>query len=125
MNDRPFTRQVENLIANLRGFPEDHGRSRIRPIRSIDDLVEKILVRHRVGKSSPEETIRDCWASIVGETNQQFAHPARIEEGRCLVVMINDPVVRQELQFNKKLLIQRIRALAGCGGIREIILRSG
>ena len=125
-NDRkPFSRQIENLIANLRGFPEDPGRSRIRPVRPIDELVEKLLIKHRVGVTSPEETIRDAWAGIVGESNQQFAHPARIERDRCLVVAVNDPVVRQELQFNKKLLIQRIRALAGCDGIREVSLRSG
>jgi hypothetical protein len=122
---KPFSRQVENLIANLRGFPEDTGRSRLRPTRSIDELVEKMLVKHRIGKSSPEETIRDAWAQIVGESNQQFAHPSRIDRERCLVVAVSDAVVRQELQFNKKLLIKRIRSLAGCDGIREIALRSG
>ena len=36
---------------------------------------------------------------IIGEVNQQFAHPARIERDRCLVVAVNNPVVRQELQW--------------------------
>jgi hypothetical protein len=122
---RPFTRRIENLIANFRGLPENPSRSRIRQTRGIDDLVDQVMRRHRIGTASPHDAIRDAWGEIIGETNQQFAHPARIERDRCLVVAVNDPVVRQELQFRKALLVRRIRAIPGCGQIREVVFRNG
>jgi len=122
---KPFTRRVENLIANFRGLPENHSRSWIRKIRGIDDLIDRISTRHRIGMPSPQEAIRDSWGEIIGETNRQFAHPARIERDCCLIVTVNDPVVRQELRFNKSLLMKRIRAIPGCDRIREINFRNG
>lgn len=122
---RPFTRRIENLIANFRGLPENPSRSRIRQTRGIGDLVERVVHKHRIGMASPQDAIRDAWGEIVGEANQQFAHPARIERDRCLVVAVSDPVVRQELQFSKALLLKRIRAVPGCGQIREVVFRNG
>ena len=122
---KPFTRRIENLIANFRGLPENPSRSRIRPIRGIDDLVGDVVRKHRIGMPSSQDAIRDAWSEIVGESNQQFAHPARVERDRCLVVAVNDAVVRQELQFNKSLLLKRVRALPGCDQIREIVFRNG
>lgn len=124
-SSRPFTRRIENLIANFRGLPENPSRSWIRPIRGIDDLVDRVVRKHRIGMASPQDAIRDAWSGIIGESNQQFAHPARIERDRCLVVAVNDAVVRQELQFNKALLLKRVRAIPGCGQIREIVFRNG
>lgn len=121
----PFNRNIQNLIANLRGLPEDRGRSRIRDTRTIDELMQRLVQRHSIGIASPEDTIRDAWPSIVGASNDQFAQPSRIERERCLVIAVSDPVVRQELQFNKPLIIKRIRALAGCGKIREVVFRAG
>ena len=113
------------MIANFRGLPENHSRSRIRKIRSIDDLVGHLVSKHRIGMVSSHDAIRDAWGEIVGEANRQFAHPARIERDRCLIVAVNNPVVRQELQFNKALLVNRIRAIPGCHQIREIVFRNG
>lgn len=125
MQGRPFNRNIQNLIANLRGLPEDRGRSRVRDTRTIDELMQRLVQRHSIGTASPEDTIRDAWPSIVGASNEQFAQPSRIERERCLVIAVSDPVVRQELQFNKPLIIKRIRALSGCGKIREIVFRAG
>jgi hypothetical protein len=122
---KPFTRRIENLIANFRGLPENPSRSRIRPVRGIDDLVEDVVRKHRIGMASPQDAIRNAWSEIIGESNQQFAHPARVERDRCLVVAVNDAVVRQELQFNKALLLKRVRAIPGCDQIREIVFRNG
>lgn len=124
-SSRPFTRRIENLIANFRGLPEDPSRSRIRPTRGIGDLIDNVARKHRIGVASPQDAIRDAWVEIIGEANQQFAHPARIERDRYLVVAVNDAVVRQELQFNKALLLKRVRAIPGCDRIRDIVFRNG
>jgi hypothetical protein len=124
-SSKPFTRRIENLIANFRGLPENPSRSRIRQIHRIDDLVDQFVRKHRIGMASSHDAIRDSWGEIVGEANRQFAHPARIEHDRCLIVAVNDPVVRQELQFNKALLMKRIRVIPGCHQIREIVFRIG
>ena len=125
MQGKPFRREIQNLIANLRGLPEDRGRSRDRGTRTIHELLERLVERHSIGTPSPEDMIRDAWPTIVGASNEQFAHPSRIERDRCLVIAVNDPVVRQELQFNKSLIIKRLRALKGCGKIRQVTFRAG
>ena len=125
MQGRPFNRNIQNLIANLRGLPEDRGRSRVRDTRTIDELMQRLVQRHSIGTTSPEDTIRDAWPAIVGASNEQFAQPSRIERDRCLVIAVNDPVVRQELQFNKTLLLKRVQAVPGCGQIREVVFRNG
>lgn len=125
MPGKPFNRNIQNLIANLRGLPEDRGRSRVRNTLPIEDLMQRLVERHSIGIASAEDTVRDNWAAIVGASNEQFAQPSRIERERCLVISVNDPVVRQELQFNKSLIIKRIRKLSGCGKIREVVFRSG
>jgi Dna[CI] antecedent, DciA len=83
-----FSRVAEDLIASLRRMPLEIPRGmRKRPTKDLGPLIAQILVDNQIGCDSPEQTIRDKWAEIVGAANASYSHPARIERQRSLVVL--------------------------------------
>ena len=121
-----FGRHVETLIGEFRGVPPDGPpKMRRRPTREMAAVIEELLVKHRIGRAAPEEAIRENWASIVGEANASYSHPARIERGRRLLILASHPVVRNELFLNRETILDRIRKLAGCGDITGLHVRAG
>lgn len=121
----PFPRHIENLIAAFRGLPPDRSRSRLRETRPMADLVSGVLEEYRIGMPSREETIMKNWPAIVGASNTGFVHLLKIENDRRALIAVTNPIVRQELFFHRKLILERIQALPGCRDIREIVLRAG
>jgi hypothetical protein len=88
-------------------------------------VIEELLVKHRIGRPAPEDAIRENWADLVGPANASYSHPACIERGRRLLVLVSHPVVRNELFLNRATILERIRKLAGCSDITDLHLRSG
>lgn len=120
-----FSKLAESLIGDLRGLgPEDPARSRKRPTRPLADLIEELLQKNQIGRSSPEQTIRDRWVELVGPANAAYSHPARIERNR-LVVLAAHAVVRNELFHHRDEIVSRIRQLPGCADVRSLNLRAG
>jgi len=128
MADDPkeFSRTAEDLIASLRRLPLDIPKGmRKRATKDLGPLIEEILVKNQVGRDSPEQTIREKWPEIVGHANASYSHPARIERERSLVVLTSHSVVRNELFHHRKLIVDKIQKLPGCGHVREINVRAG
>lgn len=117
-----FGRHVENLIANLRGLPEDYGRSRPRPAMQIDNLLEVVLERYRIGCPTPEERIIEHWREVVGERTAHRCRPERIDRQNRLVILAANSVIKQELLFQKRAILKRIQSLPDCRHISDIIL---
>lgn len=112
------------MIADFRQVPKDPSLSTVRPVRSIGDTVEQLMVKYQIGRSSPEQTIRDRWAELVGTPNASYSHAVSIERGR-LLVLVTHAVVRNELFQHREPIVQKIRALPGCQDVRSLNLRSG
>jgi hypothetical protein len=128
MTDEPpqFSRRVENLIAGFRGLPEDRGRSRRHATRPLAAVLEEQLIKYRIGRSSLEHTLREKWPDLVGGANATYSHPVTIERGgRALVVLVSHAVVRNELFLHRQPILQKIRQVPGCAGIKELHLRAG
>jgi len=129
MSDSPprFSRIAEDLIGDLRRLPGgEPRRQRLRPTKPLAEVVDSLVTKYQIGRPSAEQTIRDHWAEIVGAANAAYSHPARLEQdGRKLVVLDAHAVVRQELYFHRETILQRVRQLPGCGGIRLVNLRAG
>jgi hypothetical protein len=123
--DRKFSRPIENMIADLRGVPTDDSHSRLRDTRSMADLTEHFLHKHRVGMKTPEEAIRDAWIEIVGAPNAEYCHPLRIDRERVLLVGVSNPIVRQELLFHKAVVLHRVKAIPACAHITDVLFRAG
>lgn len=120
-----FSRTVENMIADLRGLPRNRSRSKLRDTVPIGGLVAGVMEKYRVGMPSREDTIMQNWVDVVGAAAAQYAHLLRIESERRVYVAVTNQIVRQELFFHRKLILQRIQALPGCKDIRELTLRAG
>jgi hypothetical protein len=137
MPDGPFqfSHAADRLIADLRGIglpPRSthtiggtRARFQTRPACEIATLVEELLVKHQIGRASPEQSIREHWTDIVGSANAAYSHAAQIDARGRLAVLVSHPVVRSELLSARELILTRIRALPGCDHVRELTLRTG
>lgn len=119
-----FSRQAENLIANLRGVPENYTPIG-REIRDMGGVLDRILDRYKIGVETLEDRIRENWVQIVGLANANYCNPVRIEQENTLIIAVSNPVIRQELQFNQSLLLKNLRSIENGGRIRYVVFRSG
>jgi len=120
-----FPRKVENLIADFRGLPENQSRARDREVRELSPLIDQILDKYQIGRSSPEERLRQNWAGIVGSANAAYSHPLHIARGGTLQILTSHAVVRSELQLHHDEILSRIQTVSGCEGIKRISIRHG
>ena len=127
MPDQPhqFSKLAEELVGDLRGVPFAEPRRQVkRPTQKLAGLIEDLMVKYQVGRPSAEQTIRDHWAELVGGPNAAYSHAVRVERGR-LVVLAAHSVVKSELFHHREEIVQRIRQLPGCEGIKSLNLRAG
>ena len=127
MPDQPhqFSKLAENLVGELRRVPsEEPARAKKRPTRALADLIEDLLQKNQLGRSTPEQTIREHWAEIVGPAAASESHPARIDRN-MLFVLAGHAVVRNELFHHRAEIVARIRKLPGCANVKALNLRAG
>jgi hypothetical protein len=123
--DNKLPRSAENLIADFLSIPHDPSRARRRPINEIGGLMEQLLIKHQIGRDTPEHLIREQWSQIVGGPNAHYSHPTEIDPRGRLIVLASHAVVRNELFHHRAAIVQKIRLLPGCGQVREIHVRAG
>lgn len=143
-----FPRSTRNLLALLRGLPEEqfpnpetivakrHGseslaRKRLRteeaafsPDRAFvvpADTMESLLRSRGIFGGSIQSVIRENWAATVPADLAARCVPVELRDAlTTLVVACENAVVRQQIEFRKRALLKKIRALPGCAGIRKI-----
>ena len=119
-----FSRHAENLIANLRGVPENYSPI-VRETRDMGAIFDKIIERYKIGVESLEDRIRENWSAIVGPANANHCAPVRIERESILIIAVSNPIIRQELQFNQSILLKNLRSIKNGNRIRSVVFRSG
>lgn len=127
MADSPhqFSRLAEELVADLRGIASnDPKRAKKRATQPLAGLVEELLQKHQIGRSTPEDAIREHWREIVGPANAAYSHALVIERNR-LTVLTSHAVVRNELFHHKEEIVARIQKLPGCATVKSLNLRNG
>jgi hypothetical protein len=120
---KEFSREVENLIAGFRELPSDRGRSKRRKTQDLGPLIDELLVKYRISHDSLEHSIREKWPELVGVANASYSHPLVVERN-LLVVLVSHAVVRNELFLHRASVLEKLRKLPGCGGIKGLALRS-
>ena len=123
----PFSKTAEELIGDLRGVPHGEPRKqKLRPTHQLAEVLDELAAKYRIGRPSPEQTIRERWVEIVGAANAEYAHAARLERGgRTLVVIAAHSVVRNELFLHRQSIVEKLRKLPGCAGVKDLNLRAG
>ncbi len=124
-HDEPkeFSREVENLIAGFRELPADNGRSKRRKTQDLGPLIDELLVKYRISHDSLEHSIREKWPELVGVANATYSHPLIVERN-LLVVLVSHAVVRNELFLHRASVLEKLKKLPGCDGIKGLALRS-
>lgn len=120
-----FSKIAEELVGDLRGIAsEEPARAKKRVTQPLTALIEQLMQKHQIGRSSPEQTIRDQWKEIVGPAHAGFSHAATIERKR-LIVLASHPIVRNELFIHRDAIVARIQKLPGCEDVKSIHVRTG
>jgi hypothetical protein len=123
---QPFSKLAEQLIADLRGIPNrEPPRQRKRPTREAGSVIEELMIKHRIGRSAPEDAIRERWTELVGAPIAAYSHAVTLEQGRKLIVHASHAVVRNELFLHRAEIVARIQKLPGCAGVRELWVKAG
>jgi hypothetical protein len=60
----------------------------------------------------------------VGVANASYSHPVVVERGQ-LLVLVSHAVVRNELFLHRLNILEKLKKLPGCAGIRGLTLRAG
>lgn len=123
----PFSKTAEELIGDLRGVPYDEPRrQKLRATHELAQVIDQLVTKYQLGRSTPEDTIRAQWTEIVGAANAVYSHAARLEAGgRTLVVIAAHAVVRNELFHHRQAIVEKLRKLPGCGDLKQLNLRAG
>lgn len=119
-----FSKQEANLIAQLRGLPINSSKSTLKPVKTIDSLIELNLKFLKLDQPRPQEFIMQNWEAIIGEKNASRACPKTISKD-TLIITVANPVVRNELQFDRVRILKQLRALPGCNFISNISFLAG
>lgn len=93
-----------------------------RAIQSIGDLLPALLRKLGLERGVKEHEILERWAEIVGPKIAEVSSAERIRDGK-LWVAVGHPAWRNELNFMKRELIEKINRELGEPIVKEIIFR--
>ncbi|MFZ9201022.1 MAG: HAD-IA family hydrolase [Opitutales bacterium] len=115
-----LTRAQRNLVANLRGQPEERGRSSERAVRTIDQAVEEAVRRMGIDRPVPEHAISAAWSRLLPPALARRTAPLRILPDGKLMIQCDGATVRSEATFLARGLLAKIRELPGCGHVKAV-----
>jgi hypothetical protein len=109
-----FRHVARQLIADLRGVPDHTPARQIkRPTHALGPLLDELLVKHQIGRTTPEDAIREHWPALVGPAIAHYSHAGQIDPKGRLTILYNQPVAGNELRFQQAAILERIRSLPG------------
>ncbi|OIO59705.1 MAG: hypothetical protein COZ46_03400 [Verrucomicrobia bacterium CG_4_10_14_3_um_filter_43_23] len=120
-----FSQKETELISELRGIPYPSRKLNLSTLFSIDSLLERNFKKYNIGRKTSEMVIMENWKAIVGSQRAHRCCPSKIIEGGVLIITINNPILRNELYFERRQILNKIHALPGCESIKDILLDLG
>lgn len=115
-----FSRTVLNMLANLRGLPEDRGRSTDRDMKSMDQAMTEAFQKLRIDKPMPEDAIIAHWAELLPLKLARRCAPLKVVDGGRLVIQCENSVIKSEVRFHERTLLAKIRQLPGCLEVKAL-----
>jgi predicted nucleic acid-binding Zn ribbon protein len=94
----------------------------VKSIRTIGDLIPAILEKLGLARGVKEHEILERWAEIVGPRIAEVSSAERIRDGKLWVV-VRHPAWRNELNFMKRELVEKINRELGETIVKDIIFR--
>lgn len=119
----PFSKKIEDLVADFRGLPRTVSEASRNPPISLDNILEQIKEKYNLEKPSPERSIVENWNEIFGSLASRCS-PLSLKEDKILVISVANQTLRSELQFRKQTIIKKIQKLPFCETISDILIRA-
>jgi hypothetical protein len=122
-----FRHIARQLVADLRGVPDNTPARQIkRPTHALGALLDELLVKHHIGRHTPEDAIRENWPSLVGPAIAHYSHAGQIDPKGKLTILYNQPVAGNELRFHQAAILSKIQALPGLRNVvKSLAIRAG
>ncbi len=110
------------LLANFLEVPMGEDMSKLREPLSMKQLIEKTWENWGMGEEkTPEQSISENWHNIVGKKLCMKCAPERLQPTNgILFVKTSGGPVKQELSFQKKYILAKIKNLEGCSEIKDL-----
>jgi hypothetical protein len=122
-----FRHIARQLVADLRGVPDNTPARQIkRPTHALGALLDELLVKHHIGRHTPEDAIRENWPALVGPAIAHYSHAGQIDPKGKLTILYNQPVAGNELRFHQAAILAKIQALPGLRNVvKSLAIRAG
>jgi hypothetical protein len=121
----PFNRQIESLIASFRHLPEDAANVPDMGAKAMGSLMESLVERYHIGRSTPEEAVQENWSRIVGPEFAARSRPERIDGSGTLIVQVPNATVRREMIFQEDRILTALGSMEACQHIHRVVLKAG
>jgi putative hydrolase of the HAD superfamily len=118
-------RETRNLLANLRGHPEERSRSSEREVGTLDGAIDAAVRRLGIDRPIPEHAISAAWPRLLPPAVARRSSPLRILPDGKLLIHCESPVVRSEAAFHARALLGKVRELPGCRHVTSVGFVSG
>jgi hypothetical protein len=92
--------------------------------RALGDIARDELASLGLADRLREADIWRLWPEVVGEAVAARATPVRIIKGTLTVAVSSGPW-KQELNFLKAMMMEKLNGRLGCQVVKEIVLKSG
>lgn len=88
---------------------------------SLGDALKKFLDKSRIKNDIQSLQIQDHWEKIMGETIAKFTDRIEIRNGTLFIYTAVAPL-KNELMFQKELIVQRVNESIGENLVREVVV---
>jgi hypothetical protein len=120
-----FSRESIRVISQFRGLPDPTPRGYVRQPVEVASLVNILYEKYEIEKPNLEKTLMEHWREVVGERLAHRCVPQRIADGDTLIIAVGNATLRQEMLFQQRRILGRIRDLPGAERIKKLRILAG
>jgi hypothetical protein len=85
---------------------------------AIKDFLKAFHLENKVH----EVQVKDLWLKVMGKTISHYTSDIKLKEGRLFVTLTSSPL-KQDLNYNKEKIIERLNEELGEIVVKEVIIR--
>lgn len=89
---------------------------------SLGDAIKSFLKDSRLNKGIQTAKLESSWESIVGKTIAKYTDKVEIK-GQTLFIHTQVAPLKQELMYQKELIIKRVNEMYGENVVKEMVIR--
>ncbi len=112
-----FEEDSSGILSAFRGL--ESGRNLGKAPQISQGAIDKILLDLNLSSTSPIKSIIDAWATIVPAKFSAMSEPSDLGANILYVKTFNS-TTKQELMFQERVILKKIKVLAGCANIKKI-----